>query len=257
MKLLTNLMKLEILNVIRGKFHIVLGITIVAIIGVFYILPSEPAVSQLAEVNNVEVKYLTEPGDETLRDGLMPTMMAFEVAILGFLFIAVTMFQEKEEGTIRSYRVSPGTTFAYAFSKIAVWVVLSVLYGIICSLATVNLGINYLHLIGLVFAISLVLTSIGLIVAVFFNSMSDWFFPGVALLVVNMVPIMAVRTEGFDYSWLKIIPGYHAILGFTKLFENGVIDNFWSVFGGLMIAGIVCFLLSTLVVQRKLMKEGR
>jgi len=256
MKLLINLMKLEWLNLIRGKFHIVLFITIVAIVGVYYVLPNQAAVSDLA-TSNIDIRYLEVPGDETMRDGLIPTMMAFEVAILGFLFIAVTMFQEKEEGAVRAYRVSPGTTLGYTFSKVILWVFLSLVYGVILSLTTVRGGINYLQLVGLIFTLSLILTSLGLIVAVFFNSLSDWFFPGVALLVVNMIPVLAVRVEGFNYPWLKIIPGYYGILGFSELYENGVIQNFVPIFGGLLMAGLLCFFLSALAVQGRLMKEGR
>ena len=47
-------------------------------------------------------------GSLSLQQAFIPIMLTFEVLILGFLFIAVMIFQEKQAGTILAYRVSPG-----------------------------------------------------------------------------------------------------------------------------------------------------
>ena len=258
MKVLVNLMRLELLNIVRGNFHWVLLITLVAIIATFHLLPGEPEASQLTAHEELSIRYLEEPSPSTLRDRLLPTMMAFEVAILGFLFIAVTMFQEKEEGAVRAFRVSPGTTFAYTFSKITVWVIISVLYGLIMTLSTVVGKVDYVQLVGLLFTSTLILTSLGLIIAVFYTGMSDWFVPGVGILVVNMLPILSVQTDNADFIWMRIIPGYYAIHSFTELFHNGrILHGYMTVFLSSLLAGVVLFALSVLVVQKKLMKEHR
>jgi fluoroquinolone transport system permease protein len=36
----------------------------------------------------------------------VPVVIVFEVVLLGFLIAAVMMFQEKQEGTLRAYRVT-------------------------------------------------------------------------------------------------------------------------------------------------------
>ncbi|MGE5592167.1 MAG: hypothetical protein ACM3X3_00580 [Betaproteobacteria bacterium] len=38
----------------------------------------------------------------------LPGLIAFEVIVLGFTFVAVFIFQEKHGGTIKAHRVSPG-----------------------------------------------------------------------------------------------------------------------------------------------------
>ena len=257
MKVLINLMKLELLNVIRGKFHWVLLITIAAIIGTYYLLPPEPRGSGLADSAAVSIERIEPAPGEPVRDGLIPAMLAFEVAILGYLFIAVTMFQEKEEGAVRAYRVSPGTTLAYTLSKISVWVLISLIYAGVLAAATVTAGFSYSQMFGIVFAVSLLLTSLGLIIAVFFNSMSDWFVPGVAVLVLNMLPAISLSAGGFNPLWLKIIPGYHAVKAFDELFSAGRIDNFAPLFAALLLAAAALFSLGSLAVHLKLMREGR
>ena len=44
------------------------------------------------------------------------------------MLVAVMIFQEKQEDSIRAYRISPGTVAGYILSKTLVFIVLSIVY---------------------------------------------------------------------------------------------------------------------------------
>ena len=301
----TGLLQVEVINLLRGQFHWVLLITIVAIIITYYLLPATPALSNLARAAQVSAEsgassafglvYINpaslSPADpsladpnlanpnlnpvnsnsaileqgsraasEGLRSALLPTMMAFEVVILGFLFIAVTVFQEKEEGVIRAYRVSPATTLGFCLNKVLLWTAISTIYGLILSLATANFGINYLQLAALLITASFFYSSLGLIIAVFFRNLSDWFIPGVGVLVVNMLPLLGLAVDSGNGSdsplWMQMIPGFHSLSQFRMIFTQGQMGG--GALGFLILAltcGIIAFGLSNLCVHFILMRE--
>ena len=259
MKKILNLIKLEFLSITRAKFHFVLLITLAALIGSYYLIPDKPDSSlQVVESATVSVTVLESHEKTSLRDLFLPILMSFEVVILGFLFVAITMFQEKEDGVVRAYRISPSSSATYAFSKILAWTAISCAYGLIFTAATRFRGINYSHLLILIFASSFLMTSLGMLIAVFFNSISDWFFPGVSILVVNMLPQIALGNPSFNPMWLRIIPGYHMAFGFKDIFSPGNSSAIQiGVFSGLFIAGLILFVFAVLAVNAKLMKEGK
>jgi hypothetical protein len=79
----------------------------------------------------LDVEYLRpvrEPTPLNLR--MVPTIIVFEVVLLGFLIAAVMMFQEKQEGTLRAYRVTPSGAVNYILSKTVLFILLSLAYGI-------------------------------------------------------------------------------------------------------------------------------
>ena len=63
-----------------------------------------------------------------LNKTVIPIFLVFDAATLGYFFVAVLMFQEKEEGTIRAIRVSPAGTLNYILSKTILYVIISLGY---------------------------------------------------------------------------------------------------------------------------------
>ncbi|OHD54676.1 MAG: hypothetical protein A2Y33_02530 [Spirochaetes bacterium GWF1_51_8] len=193
-----------------------------------------------------------------LRVSLLPVLLTFEVMVLGFLFVAVVIFQEKQEGSIRAYRVSPGGVCAYVLSKTLVWVVLSVLYGIVLLLATVGFGIDYLAAAMLLTAGSLLMTLFGMAVAVFFSSISEWFFIGVAILVINMLPQVSFLYPVFAPAWITLLPSYPMIFAARDIvFGQPAGSAFWSVIGLLAAESAVMLAAALVLVRLKLMKKER
>ena len=152
-----------------------------------------------------------------LNKSVVPVLMVFEVIVLGFLFVAVTVFQEKQDGSIRAYRVSPGGTWTYILSKTAVWLLLTTAYGALLLAATMGFVMPWGRLLALTALSALFMTLVGLLVSVFFRSISEWFVVGVGILVINMLPQISYLEPAFSPAWITWIPSYPVLFAVREL----------------------------------------
>jgi hypothetical protein len=178
--------------------------------------------------------------------------------LLGFFIVAVLVFQEKQEGAIRAYRVSPAGPLAYILSKNLLLVVLALPYGGLLVLAGRGLEVNYLNLFILIILSSSLMTFAGLFVAVFFNNISEWFFIGVFILILNMLPLIAYAMPAFAPAWLTWIPSYPVVFGVREiLFPTGK-SGFMLPMAGLLAAQTAVALAAAYwAVSTRLMREAR
>lgn len=186
----------------------------------------------------------------------IPGLLVFEVLILGFMYIAIFMFQEKEEGSIRAFRVSPGSSSQYILSKALLFIVVGLIYGFSLVLLTVGISFNFLYLALAIILGSALYTFMGGIVGVFFNNISQWFIFGIGLLLINMVPIISDVYPAFSPKLVTWIPSYPVLAIFNEiLFPTGkaMMPTVILVIALTIVAYILCHLL----VEAKLMKEGR
>jgi len=210
------------------------------------------------EVSRIE--YLRPPvAPIPFNQGLVPVVLSFEVVLLGFMLVAVLVFQEKQEGSIRAYRVSPGGTLEYILAKTGVNVLLSVLYSLLIVPFTLGLGVNYPSLLALVVLVSLLMTLVGLATSVFFNNISEFLFLAVGLiLAVFMLPIISYFFPSFAPSFLTWIPSFPAVFGAREiLFPTGKTGYLTPLLGMLLAESAFFLAAAYVLVGRKLMKEGR
>lgn len=152
----------------------------------------------------------------------IPIFLAFEVGILGFLLVAVFVFQEKQEGTIRAYRVSPGGLWPYIASKALVFTLIAIVYGAIIVMVGLGPTANWPAVLALVVWASLFMTILGLGFAAWFHNLSHWFFPGLALLVLNMLPFVSYVYPVWSPPWVTVIPSYALVYALREaLFPTG------------------------------------
>ncbi len=209
----------------------------------------------------VEAKVTTlMPGTEPipLNKNMIPIFMTFEVILLGFLIGAVLIFQGKQEGSLRAYRVSPGGTLVFILSKVILYAVLSLVYGLSVSLIAFGFSFNYFHLSILIVLSSALMTLLGLAIAVFFTNISEWFFAGALLLVVAMLPTLSYAIPMFSPRFITWIPTYRIIFGFRDiLFGIGSQSNLNQTYLIGVVALIISFVFCYVLVDKKLMKAGR
>jgi hypothetical protein len=199
------------------------------------------------------------PGSVALaaNQSLVTVMLAFEAMILGFLFVAVVIFGEKKEGSMRAYRVSPSGLVNYVVSKTLVFTMMSTVYGLLMVLLTIGPGANFLALAPALFLACAVMTTLGLAIAVFFTNISEWFAPGVLALSINMVSIVPYQIPTFQAGWLTYLPGYHVIFGVTEiLFPTGKVGFAGPMYTtlGIWFAAAAAFALYA--VNRNVMREA-
>jgi hypothetical protein len=214
--------------------------------------------------DSLAVQYLRPlSGSTPLNLRLVPIIIVFEVVLLGFLIAAVMMFQEKQEGTMRAYRVTPSGAVNYILSKTALFILLSLAYGIpILALtyvlmpagSTPNFGMTLLLLV----LSSAFMTLFSLAVAVFYRSLSEWFFVGVAVLVINSLPMISYGMPSFAPTWLTYIPSYPTVFATRDLLFHGA---GWSdvqpVVLYLAALTLVAFAAAYTTIRYRLLKEGR
>lgn len=187
----------------------------------------------------------------------VPVFLAFEVGILGFLLVAVFVFQEKQEATIRAYRVTPGGLWPYLASKTLVFAVLAIAYGFVVVVAGFGFEANWLAIVGLVVWASAFMTVFGLGFAAWFRNLSHWFFPGLAVLVLNMLPFFAYIYPVFNPAWVQAIPSYGLVFALREaLFPTGDAELISQtlVSGLAWLAGAVVF--AAVSVRARLLKGG-
>ncbi len=188
----------------------------------------------------------------------IPVVLIFEAGILGFLLVAVFIFQEKQEGTIRAYRASPGGALAYIGSKALVFVVLSVLYGagVIAAGAVMGARPNLAGALLALAGASAAITLGGLGFACYFSNLSGWFFPGLGLLLLNILPFFSYANPAFSPWWMDLIPSYPYLRLTEAYFFNPASPPsqglLWQALAWL--AALAAFAFAS--VKAKLLKEG-
>lgn len=204
-----------------------------------------------------------EPGAVRLADSdrTAVVLVAFEIAIIGFLFISVLLLQEKQEGVIRAYRVTPAGALVYVASRGVFWTAVTVVYGALFLLATLRgIGMSvdrWMLMLGLFTLAGATMTYLGLVVATFFRSLSGWFFPGVALLVLNMLPSISFAFPSFSPGWIRAIPSYHLLFAARDiLFGQLEPTRLVTTFGLFGLLAAVLLGLSWVAVRFKLLRES-
>lgn len=205
-----------------------------------------------------QVQLLRAPGEPVpLNLNFVPVALVFEVVLLGFTFGAVMIFQEKQEGVNHAYRVSPATTLDYILSKNVMFTAMSIVYGGLLLLAAFQLQADYGRIMLLIVLTSSLMTLVGLAIAVFFNNISEWFFVGVGVLVLNMLPVFSYSIPTFAPQWLTWIPSYPVLFGAREiLFPTGKGGFMTPLVVQLLLFNLIAFGLSYLAVDRKLMKAA-
>lgn len=188
---------------------------------------------------------------------LLPLLVAFESVFLGFYFAAVMVFQEKEEGGIRAYRVSPGGAPEYIASKVLVNVGLGLLSAMLMVGATLGAGVPYGQLALLVAAAAVFMTLLGLGLGVFFSSLSGFIYPAFFVMTIFSLPAAAYFFPVFKFPLQEWIITYPVMFGLREiLFSTGRVDLLTDVFRVLLPQGAAAAVFCYLAVQKRLMREA-
>lgn len=207
--------------------------------------------------SNHYTNYLfSRTSETTFNLSLLPLFIALESVILGFYFAAVMAYQEKEEGTIKSYRISPGGTIEYILSKTIVNVVLSLLSALIIVVGTVGLKVQYGKLIILIIISAAILALLGLGIGALLKNLSSFIYPALIVVTIMALPIAAYLFPAFNAWFIRYITTYPVMFGLKEiLFPIGRMDFYSSIFGVLIIQLFISLLFAYATVKTHLMQE--
>lgn len=222
---------------------------------------SEQAVAALVSQLTPPVEPLPAVQVQTLRQAnlstaqnlrLMPVFVSFEAVVLGFLMAAILLLGEKQEGTLKAFRVSPGGTLAYVLSKSLLFALVGTAYALLMVLATVGFAFNWGQFVLLTVLGCLLYTLLGLSLAVFFDDISGWFFLATLILSLNMLPMVSFAVPSFSPAWMQLIPSYGGLFAYEEiLFPTGkALGGTYLVLG---LETLAAFGLCSALVKRKLL----
>lgn len=185
----------------------------------------------------------------------VPLVLLYEVAIFSFFLSAVFIFQEKAEGTIKAYRITTAGAGFYIASKTLAFVTKGVIYASLFVLLTLGWAVNWLALLPVLIAGTMLFGFLGMSLATFFNNLSEWFFVGMVGLIINMLPIFTMLSPTFSPFYIEFIPTYSILVLFNEiLFPTG--RQLTPQIIMLAIFTVLAYIACHLLVSNKLMKEG-
>ncbi|PWJ92023.1 ABC-2 type transport system permease protein [Oceanotoga teriensis] len=156
---------------------------------------------------------------------MLPVLIATDVIMMGFLFIAAMLFQEKQEGSISAYRVTPAGTINYILSKVLINSFLAIIFGIIVSIFTIGFQINYIIYTIIIFVSAFLVSLFGLFLAQFYSSISDFIYIALIFNVIAALPVMGYFNPSLYINIFKYIPSYPVMFGIDTLMTSGDISN--------------------------------
>lgn len=188
----------------------------------------------------------------SFKDLWVPILLFSDAAMIGLILIAALMFMEKEEGTLKAYLVTPGRVWEYLLSKALTLGWLAVLFTLILTPLTLGLRPNYLSLLPVMFAGAVFTALLGAWVAIYFDNLSQFLFPGVGLMVLISIPSVALFVPGFSPWWLKWIPTYPLVFGLREAVfptgSPGIVLN--ALLVTLLLSAVVLFFASRAFVRQ-------
>ncbi|MBA0048912.1 fluoroquinolone transporter permease [Mycobacteroides sp. LB1] len=167
------------------------------------------------------------PMSDGLRPVMEPYMIFGDISIIGFFFIAGTVFFEKQEHTLGAVICTPLRFREYLAVKLTVLLAISVFVAF--GVSTIASGIHYraLPLLAGVVIGTLLMLLTGFLTSLPFASISDWFLSATIPLSILTLPILS-----FSGVWpnpaLYLIPTNGPLLLLGTAFDQVVLAP-WQV----------------------------
>jgi ABC-2 family transporter protein len=158
---------------------------------------------------------ILEPGavKPPFDDLMLLVMYALDLCLLGFMFGSVMILQDKEQGTIRYFRIAPGSALQYMTSKLTLNVGLSLVNLVVLTAFVAPWALAKPELYALTLLICAGMTTLGMTIACFMRNISQWFFPAIALSLIGTLPVSLVFTPTQSLAWTRWLPTYHILFG--------------------------------------------
>jgi len=205
---------------------------------------------------NIQVEYLNDFNDKVpFNQKFIPMLMAFDILLISFMFIPVMVFQEKKEGSINAYKVTPAGSIHYMFSKIAVGIVLSAIFSYIFILFTMGANADYLKITFYTVISSIILSNIGLIIAQFYSSISEFVVPFFLVTLMFFLPAVKLFSPSFNFPGIELIPSYPLLIEMDKLVSGETTAFFDLNFWILILEAVVILIITFFLLKKRLLKN--
>ncbi len=195
--------------------------------------------------DNQDIRPLSS-GFEVLsdRENLLPVMLAFNGSLMGLFIIAAYIFLDKKEGVIKAYAITASAVWQYLMSKVMVLTTTALLTSLMIVLPIMGFEINYGLLLILLITTGFFASTLGLLLASFFDDFSKAFGTVYMIMMAMLLPSIAYYIPSWEPTWIKLIPSYFIIEGFNEIFVHGNTGLILLISAGYTLAGLVLFFIS-------------
>lgn len=187
----------RILFLIAGDFQRTIKYNILA--ATFFVAIIWAGVLQFIEIKDVT--------------SFFPLLVFIDVTSMAVLFVGVSMFFEKQEGSIKSILISPVSKFEYIISKALVNMFLNVLVLILLYIYAVlfkEIEINIIGLTASVMLVSFLHSMIGFFITYYSKSFTDVLMGMMKYSLITMTPVLLeymgiIKSDILKYI-IKVLP---------------------------------------------------
>ncbi|HTQ22750.1 fluoroquinolone transporter permease [Mycobacterium sp.] len=131
------------------------------------------------------------PMPRSLRPVAEPYILLGDIAIIGFFFVAGTVFFEKQERTLGAVISTPLRFWEYLMAKLTLLVVISLSVAMVVATIAHGFGYRVAPLVlGMVLG-TLLMLLVGFATSLPFGSISDWFLMATIPLAVMDLPVLS------------------------------------------------------------------
>lgn len=149
---------------------------------------------------------------------LVPIFVFSEAALVGMLLVAALLYSEKEERSLRAYRVSPGGVLEYLLARSAAMGLLGLAFTILLTILTIGLDANWLSILAVVFFAAVVMSLLALVVANMFENISQFLFAALALMVLFTLPTVSYFVPSLSPAALRLLPTYPLVFALREAY---------------------------------------
>lgn len=205
------------------------------------------------EIDTQYLKDRTAQESIPFNKNVLPIFLAMEPTMLGLVMIAAFVFMEKDEGTIGAYKVSPGRIPEYLASKITLMVILGLISTMVSTLLVVGLNADYLSLLAIVVVGSIFASGLGLIIASFFDNISQSMIWIVFISIIFSVPFASYFIPSFAPLYIRVLPTYTLQFALREaVFPTGNMQIINSTILTFIVLSIISYIVAIFTYKRNL-----
>jgi fluoroquinolone transport system permease protein len=160
------------------------------------------------------------PLSRGLRPVAEPYILLGDTCIIGFFFVAGTVFFEKQERTLGAVISTPLRFWEYLTAKLTLLVLISLLVAVAVPMIGHGPGFGLLPLVVGTVLGTLLMLLVGFTTSLPFASISDWFLAATIPLAVMTVPPVLYYSGVWPHPVTYLIPTQGALLLFGEAFHQ-------------------------------------
>jgi fluoroquinolone transport system permease protein len=136
---------------------------------------------------------------------VLPVMVYLDPSALGLFFIGGMILLEKQQGILSLVYITPLLVLEYVISKLITLGLISVLAGVLITLACGYAHVNYLLLVSAILLTSVFYTGLGFIFVSTVTSVNEYLVKMILPMMLLFVPCASIIPSSFLPSWSQYV----------------------------------------------------